>query len=88
MVVIKHFLKKTKSCFRDFPLRWLLTTIQPCLVVIEKGSVDIWTKLLKKLLTGGQKLASRLRMGLDGELSVEGNYRQTLFALRIHTPDA
>ena len=40
-----------------------LTTILPSLVVIVKGSVDIWTKLL----TGGQKLASSLRMDLDGE---------------------
>ena len=42
--------------------------------------VDIWTRLLIKLLTGGQKLA--------GELVVGRNYRKTLFALRIHTPNA
>ena len=35
----------------------------------------------KKLLTGGQKLASSLRIDLDGELVVK-----TLFALRRHTP--
>ena len=66
----------------------LSTTILPSLVVIVKGSVDIWTKLLKKLLAGGRKLASSLRMDLDGELVVEHNYRKTLFALRIHTPNA
>ena len=66
----------------------LSTTILPSLVVIVKRSVDIWTKLLKKLLTGGQKLASSLRMDLDGELVVERNYRKTLLALRIHTPNA
>ena len=38
--------------------------------VILNRSVDIWTKLFKKLLTGGQKLASNLRMDLDGELVV------------------
>ena len=42
----------------------------------------------KKLLTGGQKPASSLRMDLDGELVVERNYRKTLFALRINTPYA
>ena len=45
-------------------------------------------KTVKNLLTGGQKLASSLRMDLDGELVVERNYRKTLFALRIHTPNA
>ena len=45
-------------------------------------------KTVKKLLTGGQKLASTLRMDLDGELVVERNYRKSLFALRIHTPNA
>ena len=50
--------------------------------------MDIWTKLLKKLLAAGQKLASSLRMDLDGELVVERNYRKTLFALRIQTPNA
>ena len=45
-------------------------------------------KTVKKLLTGGQKLASSLRMDLEGELIVERNYRKTLFALRIHTPNA
>ena len=43
---------------------------------------------VKKQLTGGQKLASSLRMDLDGELVVEGNYRKTLFALGIHTSNA
>ena len=42
----------------------------------------------KTLLTGGQKPASGLKMDLDGELVVERNYRKTLFALRIHTPNA
>ena len=42
-------------------------------------------KTAKKLLTGGQKLASSLRMDLDGELAVERNYRKTQFALRVHT---
>ena len=45
-------------------------------------------KTIKKLLTGGQKLASSLRMDLDGELIVERNYRKTLLALRIHTHNA
>ena len=40
-------------------------------------------KTVKKLLTGGQKPASSLKMDLDGELVVERNYRKTLFALRI-----
>ena len=62
----------------------LSTTILPSLVVIVKGSVDIWTKLL----TGGQKQASNVRLNLDGELVVGRNYRKTLFALRIHTPNA
>ena len=60
----------------------LLSTILP--IVIVKGSVDIWTKLL----TGGQKLVSSLRMDLEGELVEERIYRKTLFALRIHTPRA
>ena len=42
-------------------------------------------KTVKKRLTGGQKLASNLRMDLDGELVAERNHRKTLFALRIHT---
>ena len=63
-------------------------TILPSSVVILKGSVDIWTKLLKILLIGGQKLASSFRMDLDGELVVERNYRKKLFALRKHTPNA
>ena len=62
----------------------LSTTILPSFVVIVKGSVDIWTKLLN----GGQRLAFSLRMNLDGELLVERNYRKTLFGLRIHTPNA
>ena len=66
----------------------LSNTILSSLVIIVKGSVDIWTKLLKKLLTGGQNLASSLRMDLDRELVVERNYRKTLFALGIHTPNA
>ena len=41
-------------------------------------------KTAKQLLTGGQKLASSLRMDLDGALIVERNYKKTLFALRIH----
>ena len=45
-------------------------------------------KTVKKLLTGDQKLASSLRMNLDGELVVERNYRKTLSALRIHKPNA
>ena len=45
-------------------------------------------KTVKKLLTGGQKLAPSLRMDLDGELVVNRNYRKTLFDLRIHTPNA
>ena len=45
-------------------------------------------KTVKKLLTGGRKPASSLKMDLDGELVVERNYRITLFALRIHTPNA
>ena len=45
-------------------------------------------KTVKKLLTGGQKPPSNLRMDLDGELVVERNYRKTLFALRMHTPNA
>ena len=45
-------------------------------------------KTVKKDLTGGQKLASSLRMDVDGELLVERNYRKTLFALRIHIPNA
>ena len=49
------------------------TTIIPSLVIIVNRRVDIWTKLLKKkLLTGGQKSASSLKMDLDGEL-VERN---------------
>ena len=44
-------------------------------------------KTVKKLSTGGQKLASSLRMDLDGELVAECNYRKTLFVLRIHTPN-
>ena len=63
----------------------LSTTILPSFVVIVKGSVGIWTKLLKELLTGGQKLASSLRMDLYGELVVERNYRKTRFSLRINT---
>ena len=59
----------------------LSTTIYLSLVVIVNGSVDIWTKLLKKLLTGGQKLASSLMIDLEGELVVERDYRKTLFAL-------
>ena len=55
----------------------LSTTILPSLVVIVKGSVDIWIKL-----------ASSLRKNLDEELVVERCYRKTLFALRIHTPYA
>ena len=48
----------------------LLSTINlPSLVVIAKRSVDMW-KTVNKLLTGGQKLASSLRMDLDGELVV------------------
>ena len=35
---------------------------------------------VKNLLTGGHKHASSLRMDLDGELVVERNYRETLFA--------
>ena len=49
------------------------TTIIPSLVIIVNRRVDIWTKLLKKLLTGGQKSASSLKMDLDGELVVERN---------------
>ena len=49
------------------------TTIIPSLVIIVNRRVDIWTKLLKKLLTGGQKSASSLRMDFDGELVVERN---------------
>ena len=45
-------------------------------------------KTLNKQVTGGQKLSSSLTMNLDGELVVERNYRKTLFALRIHTPNA
>ena len=33
-------------------------------------------KTVKKLLNGGQKLASSLRMDLDGELVVERDYRK------------
>ena len=40
------------------------------------------------MLTGGHKSASSLRMDLDGELVVGRNLRKTLFALRIHTPNA
>ena len=66
----------------------LTTTILPCLVISVKRSADVWRKNVKKLLTRGQKLASSLRMDLDGELVVERNYRKKLFALRIHTPNA
>ena len=45
-------------------------------------------KTVKKLITGGQKSASNLKMDLDGELVVERNKVKTLFALRIHTPNA
>ena len=45
-------------------------------------------KTVKKLLAGGQKPASSLRMDLDEELVVERNYRKTRFALRIHTHNA
>ena len=45
-------------------------------------------KNVKKLLTGGRKLASSLKIDLDGELVVERNFRKTLFALRIHIPNA
>ena len=45
------------------------------------GNMD---KTAKKLLTGGQKLASSLRMDLDGELIVERNYKRTLFTSTIH----
>ena len=45
-------------------------------------------KTVKKQLTGCQKPAFRLRMDLDGELVVGRNYRKTLFALRIHPPNA
>ena len=41
-------------------------------------------KTTKKLLTGGQKLASCLRVDLEGELLVEHNYRKTLFAEHTH----
>ena len=33
-------------------------------------------KTVRKLLTGGQKLASSLRRDLDGELVVEQSYRK------------
>ena len=55
----------------------LSTTIIPGLVIIVKRSVEILAKLLKKLLTGGQKLAPSLRVDLDGELIVERNYRKS-----------
>ena len=57
----------------------LSTIILPSLIVIVKGSVGIWTKLVEKLLTEGQKLASSLRLDLDEEFVVERNYRKTLF---------
>ena len=40
-------------------------------------------KTVKKLLTGGHKLASSLRMDLDGELIVERNYERTLFTSTV-----
>ena len=43
------------------------------------GNMD---KSVKKLLSGGHKSASSLRMDLDGELLVERNYKRTLFILQ------
>ena len=45
------------------------------------GNMD---KTVKKLLTGGHKLASSLMVDLDGELIVERNYKRTLFTSTIH----
>ena len=65
----------------------LCNTGLPSLVVIVIGSVDIWTKLLKTV-NWRPETASSLTMDLDGELVIVPNYRKTLFALRIHTPNA
>ena len=54
----------------------LSTTILPSLVIIVKGSVEYVDKTVKKLLTGGQKLALSLRIDLDEELVLERNYRK------------
>ena len=40
------------------------------------GNMD---RNVKKTLTGGEKLASSLSMGLDGELIVQSNYWRTLY---------
>ena len=48
---------------------------------MQCGNMD---KTVKKLLTGGHKLASTLTMYLDGELIVQRNYKRTLFNSTIH----
>ena len=61
----------------------LSNTILPSLVVIVKqcGYMDT---IVKKMLTGGQKLDSSFMIDFDGELVVERNYRKTQFVLRIY----
>ena len=58
----------------------LSTPALASLVVIVKRSVDIWTNLL----TGGQRLASR--MDLDGKVVLEHNYRKKAICFKnTHT---
>ena len=66
-VLMNKFKNSQTTTFAHWEML-LSTTTLPSLVVIVKHCVDIWTKLL----TGGQKLASSLRMDLDGELVITG----------------